>query len=105
MRIDVSVTPWSVAPLADPGPHGDARVPNMFAAGAAVVPPPPPVVAVVDEDEPRLLLHAPAAKAPTAATPSRRTMVLCRTMGSPLLIALVGGSDFPARKLAAWRGR
>src|SRR5579871_4528348 len=90
MRIDVSVTPWSVAPLASPLPHGDGRVPNISPAAAVVVvaPAAPPVVAdgaaVVDVDEPRLLLHAPAASAATAATPSRRTKVLRCTMSSPL---------------------
>src|SRR5437660_199559 len=32
MVIAVSVTPWPVAPLAVPAPHGEASVPNVAAA-------------------------------------------------------------------------
>src|SRR3974377_1184823 len=68
--IAVSVTPVSVTPLALPGPHGDASVPNMFPAGAEVVAAaaPPVGAAVVDDELPRLLLHAATTARLTAVT-------------------------------------
>jgi hypothetical protein len=35
--IEVLVTPFAVAPCADPGPHGETSVPNLATAGATVV--------------------------------------------------------------------
>jgi hypothetical protein len=52
MRIEVSVTPCSVAPLALPGPHGAARVPKLCGADELDVAPGLPVV-VGDADVPR----------------------------------------------------
>src|ERR1700677_4248105 len=44
------VTPWSVAPVAFPGPHGDASVPNLaeLAAEATPLPPTTAVAAAVE---------------------------------------------------------
>jgi hypothetical protein len=63
--IDVSVTPFAVAPFAVPWPHGDASVPNV-AAVAAVVGASVLLPALVD-DAP-LLWFAPHALATTAIT-------------------------------------
>ena len=37
MAIDASVTPFAVAPLALPGPHGDGSVPKVAAVLGALV--------------------------------------------------------------------
>ena len=78
----VFVTPCSVAPVALPGPHGDACVPNVgpLADAAVVEVDPdddPPLGDEVDDDdappvddEPRPLLHATAASARTQSTPN-----------------------------------
>src|SRR5580700_3002927 len=72
MVIVLSVTPWSVAPLAVPGPHGEASVPNVV-AGAAVevvaeLTAVAAVVAVVALDDPRPLLQAATTSAPIRRT-------------------------------------
>src|SRR4051794_592052 len=66
--IAVSVTPWSVAPLASPLPHGDARSPNLpdVAASLAVV-----VVSLALLS--RLLPHAAASIPPTKRTHNSRS--------------------------------
>src|SRR5579871_3301076 len=69
MVIDLSVTPWSVAPLALPGPHGDASVPN-FTPGAWVVVVATAAAVVVAGGALRPLLHAAARLATSTATPT-----------------------------------
>src|ERR1700727_3470090 len=49
MWIEVSVTPWSVAPLALPGPHGVGRVPNLVTVAAAAALPLATVVTMAVE--------------------------------------------------------
>src|SRR5271167_2760146 len=85
MWIEVSVTPWSVAPLALPGPHGDRRVPNVLAAAAAEVLAPVVVEAAadVDGDEPRVLLHAEASRASAATAVSPRNDHVRRSTSLP----------------------
>jgi hypothetical protein len=77
----VSVTPCCVAPLALPGPHGDASVPNVCAE-ALEVPELPDGAAVVgvDDEEPRLLLQAEASiMVATTATNPMNMRLLCFT--------------------------
>src|SRR5438105_9772526 len=65
----VSVTPWSVAPLADPGPQGDASVPNLVPADAddfAVVVVDPAELLLLREDP-----HPAATRTSTSRTPSQ----------------------------------
>jgi hypothetical protein len=82
------VTPWSVAPLAVPRPHGDASVPN-FMGGAAVeavaelVAVAAVVVAVVVLDDPRPLLHAARTSAPIRSTPPVRVHPTRPAIGPP----------------------
>src|SRR5579871_4220898 len=87
MWIAVSVTPWSVAPLAVPGPHGDGSVPNMTVGAAVVVGfAAPPVVGGAVElvvVALRLLLHA-ASDSATSPTEARTSQRWVRDMRSPL---------------------
>jgi len=84
----VLVTPWSVAPDALPGPHGEGSVPNICEVAAAVVDVAPPAGAEVAdalvpgvELDPRPLLqaatmtHAATAMTTITARWFRRTMV------------------------------
>jgi len=82
MWMAVLVTPWSVAPVAVPGPHGDARVPNVWPLPDATVvadeddaeddAEDDPPVDDDPEDEVRLLLHATAASPTTHSALSPR---------------------------------
>src|SRR5579883_652755 len=76
--IDVSVTPWAVAPLAVPGPQTSLRVPKLTAppepdAGVEDCDDDPPEVAVL---LPPLRLHAPA----TSTTTTLPTAANCRIL-------------------------
>src|SRR3954468_14613383 len=66
--IDVSVTPFSVAPLALPLPHGDARSPNLPEDAAFSV-----VVVLLSALLSRLLPHAAASIPPTKRTHNSRS--------------------------------
>jgi hypothetical protein len=84
----VSVTPCSVLPLALPGPHGEARVPNVCVEELPV-PPGEAVVVFDDEDDGRLLLQAEANTArPATTTNPMNVRLRCAT--APLLIGASG---------------
>jgi len=64
----VSVTPWSVAPLALPGPHGEARVPKVFDDDDDDDDDDDVVVELPDDAVPERLLLQAAASSPSART-------------------------------------
>src|SRR4051794_7944950 len=66
--IAVSVTPWSVEPLASPLPHGDARSPNLPDEVAPLA-----VVVVLSALSLRLLPHAAATRPPITKTHNSRS--------------------------------
>src|SRR5262245_64928567 len=79
MVIWSSVTPWSVAPLASPGPHGDGSVPkwSVAAPSACVVPDREPSSPVAEGLLPRSELHEAATTSATAKPlPMRRDQLL-----------------------------
>jgi len=93
MLIELSVTPWSVAPLASPLPHGDVSVPKFaalaapVAAALALVACPGPV-----SDPLRLLLQAGTAIR-SANTAAPMVIVLLRCTIMLLISAGPGGAS------------
>jgi len=81
----VSVTPWSVAPVAVPGPQGEANVPNFFAVPAVgdVAPTPPAAVVFDDEEPPRLLLQAAATRTTPKSTAKTGFLLIPFTLPIP----------------------
>src|SRR5579862_6748949 len=105
MWIDVSVTPWSVAPFALPGPQGDGSVPNVCPVAAAAVEVVAPATDVGDVDgEPdrRLLLQAASVMAMSATT-ARTAPRAARCMFTPWGRLACGTSHGSTRRATSRR--
>src|SRR5690606_40435717 len=69
-----SVTPWSVAPLASPGPHGDGSVPNVELL-EALSEPPAAVPSVPERSLAQDAVTSATARAPAARRPILSTFI------------------------------
>src|SRR5579871_1903097 len=102
MRMVVSVTPWSVAPVAFPDPHGEARSPKV--TGGAPVDEGLGVAAfdaIVGSGEAlRLPVHPPAATAQTSSAMTPRALAEHPTV-PPHPVEPAGGAYVGAR--VVWR--
>src|SRR5690606_30615851 len=81
--------PWSVLPLASPGPHGDGSVPNVLLDAAA----PPESFSPDTPSVPERSLEQDAVTSATARTPAARC---------PILSTFIGRTPFTGRRGGKW---